>query len=374
MLITILKKNHGSFMKRLEKWNSNCDKYNIEHTAEYQGDATTANGLYSIATESWEINFTLPSTSLEYVGNIKYIDGKPFVFRTGYINPLDYAKGPIDVCQHCGATRERNCYYYFHNIITDEVIKVGSTCVHAYIGFDLNSLSSFVEDCAAFDENNLPAVSNRYDMNTFLTILTASSKNYVKQYSKESTMRDYEAYKKCYGKTAIDMYSFDFNKLNELNSVVIPEDLEKRVYDYWSAQYGDFANNVKSVLFRKDSNRFAESFRVNFIKIAVCGILKAMAPKENNLATGDYIGEIKDRVEVTAKVEDVKVYDSAYGDVAYIHLLTKEDNKLLVKTNTTTSFYSKAINSQTEYITFKGTVSKHDIKLGIKITVLQRCK
>lgn len=375
MKITILKKNHREFVKRLDKWGADCDKYNIKHTAEFIGEYKTTNNYYSIDLEEWDINFTLPNNGIKYLGNIKYIDAKPFVFNKSDINILSYNKGATDVCNHCNTTRSRNCYYYFLDTVNDKVIKVGSTCVCAYIGYNLSTISTFVEEYGSLDDDiKLPSKSDSYNIKSFLTILTASSKNYMKPYDKQNTIEDFESYQKCYKKNLTDIYSHDFNKVKEMNNVVIPEDLNIKVYDYWSNQYGDFANNVMSLLFEANSNKFVESFKINYFKIAACGILKAMTKKENNLATGGHVGNIKDRLDFVAKVEDIKIYDSNYGDIAYIHLLTKDDNKLLVKTNTTTSFYNKAINNKDKEISFKGTVSKHDIRNNVKITVLQRCK
>ena len=85
-----------------------------------------------------------------------------------------------------------------------------------------------------------------------------------------------------------------------------------------------------------------------------------------------WIGEINKRSVFNIVVNDIKFYDNAYGEVAYISCEDNNSNAILIKTATSTEFYRKAINNK--FMNIKATVSEHKINKGIRVTILQRCK
>ncbi|GAF73672.1 unnamed protein product, partial [marine sediment metagenome] len=83
----------------------------------------------------------------------------------------------------------------------------------------------------------------------------------------------------------------------------------------------------------------------------------------------EWIGEVKDKVELTVQVVRVHEIESQWG-VSYLHkMLTEEGHSL----DWWCSNYDNSMDQGCWY-NIKGTIKKHDEYKNWKITVLTRCK
>lgn len=81
-------------------------------------------------------------------------------------------------------------------------------------------------------------------------------------------------------------------------------------------------------------------------------------------AKSQYIGTVKARMSFTATIVGIASFDSLYGTM-FVSIMKSGDNVVIYKGN-------RPMGERGETVTFKATVKKHDVREGVKQTIVER--
>jgi ribosomal protein L31 len=74
----------------------------------------------------------------ELAGTINIEGGVKTIFSLN--DEVNLAEVDVELCHHCGTKRKRKALYVFTESSTGNHVAIGSTCVHDYIGLDIDSI------------------------------------------------------------------------------------------------------------------------------------------------------------------------------------------------------------------------------------------
>lgn len=287
---------------------------------------------------------------LIYIGKIDYTNDLPMYFSYDKGNLVSkYDCGLTIDCDACHVKRFRNKYYVFSK--NGKIVYVGSSCVKEYFGIDVDI---YEKEAEALEKEERTYRANYINIDKLINTLSVQHKDFTKPYNKETSFIEFDKFL--------------------INDIMVKniDTLKQQVYSYWEGQTSEFAYNIKAALFDDIKECLISDVKLRNLKLAMCGICFALTKKVVLSESSKWVGEISKRSIFSIVVKDIKIYDNAFGDVAYISCEDNDNNAILIKTSTSTGFYNKAIKNKSMNI--KATVAKHEIKKGIRVTILQRCK
>lgn len=267
------------------------------------------------------------------------------------------------VCQHCNTNRKRKMYYIFYNEVNNNFMVVGSSCCKTYFGIDiekvLNKYQKVLNTIGGYAGDTL------YSPVGIISKVVAFDELYKTEYKAYNTYKDVlvdnilEYHKK---HDLINYFEKNQNELFKKASETI-----QYILDMPNENNSEYLKNLKDVL----SNEWMDK---KFIKyILYCTKLVEIDKdkkriKETKNPSG-YVGEIKDRLDLTLTVTNIIELDNYYSnDTTYMYLFTDKENNVF-------KWVTSAIKlDKDKTYKIKGTVKQHTEYKGIKQTVLTRCK
>jgi ribosomal protein L31 len=314
---------------------------------------------------------------------------------------VNLAEVDVKLCHHCGTKRKRNRLHVFTESSTGNHVAIGSTCVHDYLGLDIDKvLHTFFN---FYKEEDLYGSNGMREAWGFpiLNLANACRVAYVENptYVKAQVENEYGS--------RWNRYSTNENgtkwRVDEIHSLLYsplgnPQDLKERdrlqkildnapkVGALLTSTYGDldpkasnFNSNVVETLFYVDEegNKTLRDFIVGKARgMFVWAVFNALKKQEAarvqatkpQLPPSFHLGKVGERVEVTGEVSFIKTCETQFGSSRLV--VVKGDNGAEVKTFGTGSSIWDV--SKGDRVTMKGTVSKHEEFKGTKSTMVKR--
>ena len=300
----------------------------------------------------------------------------------GHEIPVEYRDK--DQCLHCNKKAQRKTTYILEHE-DGRTIQVGSTCLRDFLGADplrivwaANFNSKVTGIVARCDHDNHIHLSECYPAEILLAHVSAS----IRQ---DGWLSRGQAYAKGYeGGATADQAVYAY---------LVTIGRCKRPEGYWPPEVNDEDRRVaaESIQWARsisegEINEYLYSIRTvaqhDWIDIRTLGVgcsivsaylrVKAQDIKrrEKSLAVKDsgYIGEIKERLEITVKCLVRRSYDSDWGSTLQHQLVTPEGDSVI--------WWCSGSNYLDEGSTYrvKATVKKHEEYNGVKQTTLLRVK
>lgn len=276
-------------------------------------------------------------------------------------------------CDHCGHNRQRRYSY----VVSDgtKTLQVGSTCLKDFLGWSASVCFIDTEEASETIGGFCGTGERTFAVETVLAAAWAAIKTD--------------------GFVPASDYSRTPTKITVCD-ILMPPRAEKRAREI-RERYGqafndapEMAAKVRSFILSDDFNGGSEY--VTNLKV-LCGSeeisprhfgLLASAPqamakaqertlireREKSEIVNEYVGTVKERITIQAKVKAVRWIDSDWGSTTLYTLVSKTGHVFKW-------FASKdALGEEPteEYQEITGTIKKHDEYNGMKSTVLTRCK
>lgn len=138
--------------------------------------------------------------------------------------------------------------------------------------------------------------------------------------------------------------------------------IDHKVDNYQVIEFNIMPYLVKDMFNGYDFDRnFVSNFDIEAIK-------KAEYKKQNNIKASEYVGEIKDKIDIEATLKFWVNWDSEYGTQTLYSFLDDNNNIFVWKTSNWLD-----LEKETK-VNLKGTIKDHKEYRGDKQTVLTRCK
>lgn len=287
-------------------------------------------------------------------------------------------------CDHCGHNRYRKEVVVVRDVDSGEYKQVGKTCLKDFLGADLESIVSFF---SYFVEEMEKASDKDHEYSFGYVPKVVTTERFMGVLCKVMRKVGYLSKKNAENggiSTSSLMYDILFgcsprsesyriirdNELKELSD----EDIEygKEVLKYWRNIDGDsdFEYNMKLIM---SSNTLASN-RFGYASCTVAGyeryIEKENAKKKaKEESTSDWVGNLKERIEVEVECLASRTFDGYYGLTTMLRFIDGDGNIFVW-------FASGGIDwvDVGDKLVVKGTVKKHDEYNGVKQTVINRVK
>ena len=314
----------------------------------------------------------LGKQGVEFLGTVTYKNSIPTIYSVeedifNLVN-LD-AK---DACDHCNVIRERVKYFYFRE--NDAIKKIGSTCVKEWMGFDLESVFSAVQNFEYFI--NVMSEIKEYQSTS------APIENVISALA-EVTNNFQSCWEKMIIKDKVESILKDRRHKYICN--VTDEQIEE-VRVRWNIKPSNgFEFNIVSALMWED--RVTPYISFESLGVACWAIHNVLYKVAEVVVeeSGKFIGNIKERINFTGMMKKVHGYDGAYG---YVHVYvieseegllkwsTSNDQSIVLATilNTSASAVQELLASNGVKVDMVGTVKSHDVYDNVKQTVVTRCR
>jgi len=266
-------------------------------------------------------------------------------------------------CDHCRVKRERNTVY----VVTKDgcVAQVGSSCLKSFYGFDVSDfialwamdLKELADECSGqsgpifYNAINLLAIASRINgMYGF----RAMSKEDI-ELGKWGTA------------SRVRTYLHSGTVFAEIGSITeADKEFALKVKEHILNKKGasQYISNIQSLL----NAEYVKFDHINLLVSALGVYLKEVNNSDKATYTENFIGTVKDKVEMMVLVESIRPVESCYG-VSYLVRMTTPDHYLV------TWFASKEPEMETgSTYAIKGTVKKHEVYQGVYQTALTRVK
>ena len=277
------------------------------------------------------------------------------------------------ICEHCNKVRDRvNTYIVLHDDGTFK--QVGKSCLKDFTGHKApEQIAQFLEmlddACTDNEEYNEAAHSEKFQyINGVLFLSHVSAVIRENGWTSGAKAKDLmisstkdQALNNIYHTTQRSVYAIE----------VLESDRELAQNAFaWIAQ-------------QEASNEYMTNLKIacadNVSKVSLLGFVASLIPAYNKAmgyeierklaaATSNFLGEVKGKVKATATLTAKKYIDSYYGTSVLHNFVDTQGNQLVWFSSNDTSIEI----GETTNVT--GTVKEHKEWLGVKQTVLTRCK
>ena len=338
-----------------------------------------------------QVEISLPITNkipgFQYEGTINIEGGVKTIFAVHGRNLTDLDPNH---CDHCNSKRKRNRVHVFTNVDSNDLITIGSSCVHQYIGLDIDSaLRVFyrIFDQAKITQMVYESSVWGFDMKT-IAIATLHAHDINPNYVKNSFNDGYQYRKNSDSSRELvsEVLSILWSNHPDhrarqqsiLAKVDRARDMVKLMLDQFSnvdPSAGNFESNLYNTLFVEvdGKTKFRDFLVGKSLGLFIWASYKALNTKtqvDQVNTSSEWIGATSDHLNTTAKVTFLKECSTDWGTSRLVKMETPEGN--IVKTFTTAkNVWDLAIGDQ---IKIKGTISSHDEFKGTKETTIKRPK
>lgn len=371
MIITINDYQLFAFKKQVEKLVKLMKKYDKKYTIELISKTSTFEHNIMENTYKYNIEFEAPKEGVNYLGAIKYIKDAQGNFSVRIFSNTEksiqgFIVGQNCLCDSCNSTRLRNIQHIFEE--EGEIKRLGSSCVEAYFGFDVDRFTHLLEtlvDTSNPDEEKreswLGLAHKTYKLEEIFTILNQISHSWKVGYDKETTYFNFMRL---------------LNQVEDLKEVNISA-LSEKVREFWMSSIdSDFAFNVKKALFYK--NEIKKHFVDKEIKLVICGILSALAPRKiKTISTspkGNFVGELKEKRVFNLVLRGVEYCSTDFGLMTIYTFEDENENTIIAKTSGSTVFFKAMDIEKKDSYKISGTIKAHSLYNNINQTYITRCK
>lgn len=388
MKFTVLKSLIPAVRNKIESYQHKFNKYNFGHIEFNVSDP------YVIKKD----NKTIQVVDIDVFGEYK-IPGWIFVASLEWIpeakaNFISRVDSDLEIperyinstdCEHCHSNRDRRYTIILYNEETKEFKQVGRQCVKAYIGADVEDYLSYLSLFTSMQQwfNSLPkddiskedtifrlddilaqtveevnhfgyvsqqTITNWYDRNGYdcdMCPLEKTSSQVYKIMNKVTGYASYEVIRPAY-----EVTNETWVKVKSIKHFV--EEL---------VDNSDYVHNLKTIF----KTEFVDNSKLGIVVSAVGYYLRETAARieAENDSVSEYIGDVGDKIEFTAKPVVVSSYENEYG-VSILYKFVDDGNVIMWRTG-------KYLDPDVAY-TIKATIKEHSNFRNVKQTVVTRGK
>jgi hypothetical protein len=324
----------------------------------------------------WDVFVSGPEPKLNgftFIARVDHANEVGNIIRSvpGEYVPQRYRNAPGN-CEHCGHDRYRRDTFLVKEEETGQVVQVGSSCLKDYVGHGdpqatakLAELYGYANELAGYHGEREVGVDHRFlDVESF----GAHTMAMCRLYGWTPKSRADEDHR------PTSMLALDnmFPQPQETATEVTDEDHTRAQQALEWIQSQDAADSdwvyncsvvaASGVMEMRSAGLAASIFGVWFKKNV------EEAAQYINTQNSEYVGRVKERMDLTVRVLFTKVIDSVYG-TSTMHKMADENGNLFVWFN---SGRGDLVKGRTYNI--KGTVKAHQEYQGVKQTMLNRVK
>ena len=265
-------------------------------------------------------------------------------------------------CDHCGTNHNRKKVVVLINNQTGEHKMVGKACLKDFIGISVETFATYLytvheilEDTdMTIRDTEMHLYERIIDVTEFLAaaIRITENKGYYKGLA-------YDAYKEMKNNTAEDIA-----KAKEIIEFFESYDTESE-----GRMFDSFEHNTKMYVTGKTYFATPNGI-VAYAPTLYKRIIERLEKERQRKATAEkseFVGKVGDKITITVKFDIVAGYESQYGYIRIYKFVDENGNVYIWKT-------SNYIDTDSETITVRGTITNHNEYKGEKQTVLTRCK
>jgi hypothetical protein len=319
-------------------------------------------------------------TGYTILASINHTYGGGNIIKTLGDIPIPEKYRTIDgVCDHCGTNRRRKETVLLQDS-EGNIVQVGKTCLHDYLGFNINDKLKYMDMLQVFEETDFFFVGgdDSYKFAKYISVkdllnianLLVKKYGYVKTQSEKMSTKE-KALMIYYRDRILfwDEYEKEVLETVTQKDYVDKEVLEALEWIKTQDSSSDYISNLK-ILSQNE-----------YINIRETGILCSLMAcyynaqnkenqkkKEMQELNNEYVGTVGEKIEKRLKFDKAIEYCTQFG-VGYIYLFSDEEGHRY-KWST-----SKGIDMKdNEVVTVKGTIKDHAEYGIVRQTVLTRCK
>jgi hypothetical protein len=292
------------------------------------------------------------------------------------------------VCEHCQENRRRKDTYIVQH--DDGTIKqVGSTCIQDFLGGQdpqgaIAALKSIFEVCGFLggdgDEENVFGPREEFRVETSYWLRASVAEVRMNGFLGNAKARD-EGKESSSSRISSYFFGTEFEERERASQFwarVTDEDGEvaSQLVEWTKTLQvradDSFLNNVKIIA--SSSSLGHKDFGIaTAAVIAYNRELSRRAEVAHEAANSQYVGEIGKRQVFEATLVALKSWESDYG-TTFFHKFIADPGNVLVWFGSGPLCHPGADEVKVgEKVTFKATVKKHDERLGVRQTILNRC-
>lgn len=308
---------------------------------------------------------------VDFRKTLKGENGLVYVFDENYTKVLEnYRCRESAHCDHCHTNRFRNIIYVLINEATGKIISVGRNCLKDFLHIDTDpmrlfeSASDAIEDIASIDMGIYASNQKWFPVDVILSLADYA----IKKYGYVNRTKAIEL-----GTSATPVRVYDYlrgtaEEMPPKDCLDNKEEIKKWFDENASKVFDDssFGANVKTLL-NQDAVRY-ESF--GFLSYAVVAMNRYLDKQNrpNNGPVSQYVGKVKDKIEITLKVTGISTFATRFGESTLYRFMDENGNALV--------WFSSNDVAMEKGKTYKisAIVKEHNEYKGTKQTVLARCK
>lgn len=329
----------------------------------------------------------------EFLAQIEHSDEGNVILKKNdnFQVPEEYRTASIFTCDHCHTRRYRTYTYLVKNIESNEIKQVGSDCIRAYLGFNLNALLDRLEWLNELKKLGLLGSDSEYNgerlggrwnpiinLKSYMTmvvgLMTVNPFYITSKLAYESGQTSSASEAWYLFDTKLTSYQKELlNKINVTNEKNTETAVD--LINYFTTllngktERNDYEGNLLVVLNRgyvtPKTMGIAGSMWIGYKKHIEGEFFK----KEKKIS--NWIGKEGDKIELPLFVKRTNSMENPfkYNGVTYIHTMIDTDGNIFTWFNNGNNI----LDDEKTYMV-RGTIKKHDSYNDIKKTVLTRCK
>ena len=288
--------------------------------------------------------------------------------------PLSF-RDRVGECDHCNTNRYRKeTYIVFHD---EQGFKmVGSSCIKDFLGYnDPHGIAKYLEllqqcntVCGNTDEE-FWGTSGCYTYEPLIVL--AQTLGVIRQYGWKSKKQAYEDYGIATADKVLacllppNKQSLEEKKMMDKTVPTTDDNVKaKKILDWLASLDSDSSNDYLYNLSLLGQARFVTLKQFGVLCSSVVAYDRALAAKENKTSS-DFVGAIKDRIEITVTVNRIFIKEGDFGTTR-IHHMTDDNGNYLVW------FASNNGLVEGETYKVKATIKDHSVYNGTKQTIVNR--
>jgi len=299
--------------------------------------------------------------------------------NTDFCVPETYRKTSSYVCEHCKTKHDRKYTYLIRKEGLDEVKQVGSTCIKAFLGFDITGALKYRD---LFESLERDVWDNDLYTGMIREVHTVPVENFLPYVLGESELHGYVSAKIAYetGQLATGKAAWD------LMIDMRPSEAQARDLRAIHTKIDEYKAYTEKILSYVKSLSPKNEFEANLVTLVTRGYVtfktaniaaaavimykKHMDSLKEKAKPSDWIGNPGEKIEVRLTVKSVNYIENRYsrGSIQICNMRDENGNIF--------SWFNSGRTSLVEGVTYTGkaTVKRHNEYKGHKVTVLTRFK
>ena len=323
----------------------------------------------------------------QFVGTLNGFGDENIVASISEEHPIpERYRKMVGVCEHCTTKRTRKMTYVAYNEEEDRYISIGKSCLRDFfeIGNGPEEVANYahfagriVEECSEWSDEDYDEFRSNAVRYNFVDLTDAIKLAYsfIKLKGFVSSTKAYHngmtSTKEMMNNYELELGSKDFGYVDIYNYLKEQKDeLEveaRKVIEFGVMMRGDneYVKNVNAICRQK----LATQKEIGIIAAVTAGYIREEEERKTaDNSTSIHLGQIKDKIIRTVKLDSTKAINSFYG-TTWIHNFTDTEGNVIVW------FSSNEPKMEVgEEYTIKGTVKDHSEFQGIKQTIVTRVK